>query len=177
MSDVKQLIIVAAVVGTLVGPALGQSDVDPGSIEEMDVIAAGEPVEFGRTTCGTVCPDPPSIRKAAKSADAIFVGRVESVTVETRPLDLGSDAIEIDQKVTIVDFSVIEPLKGVAGDKLMVQTYSDGLCGLDRLTVGDVQLVYATLSEGQLWIHIGMRSGRAQDSSAEITKLRRRFSH
>jgi hypothetical protein len=160
----------------MVGQAFGQSDVAPESVEEITVIAVGEGVEFGKSTCGTVCPDPPSIRKAATAADVIFVGQVESLTIETRPLDLGPDAIKIDEQITIIGFSMTQLLKGEASDELTVRTYSNGLCGLD-LKVGDVQLVYATLSEEQLWIHIGMRSSHANDASAEIAKLRKRFTN
>lgn len=161
-------ILTILLVVLFLSPVGAQESVDPGTIKEMDIITQGTVVEFGRTACGTVCPERRSLRKAARTADVIFVGTVLSMRS-----DNGVQRTEADAAVSVVEYAVDEPIKGDAGTYAEVLSYWTG-CGYDP-AVGSRFLVYSGVSDGRLWTAPVLRTRLADAANDDIGRLRQRF--
>jgi hypothetical protein len=154
--------------------AVAQDSSEPKPIEEQEIITQGTTVQFGRTACGTVCPERITLRKAARTADVIFVGTVVGMRSEIVSSAVDDPERRAGSEVVVVEYSVDELIKGDAPTRAGVVSYSTGTCGYEP-AMGTRFLVVSNLSEGRLWTAPMLGTQLAQEASADIVQLRKRF--
>ena len=112
-------------------------------------------------------------------SDAIFLGTVTAVPVETVPADLGPgfehlSGEELTEDIAVADFRAAEWFRGDGGSQVRVRTNWLKICGF-HLAVGRSYLVYAESRDDRLWTSPFLRTKLENERQADLRKLRRRI--